>query len=81
MQSHYTVQVLECYLRGNLNAMRRMICSSHLEKCSKCRALLLNLQANEIFLQDLRTSILNWKKIHRLCGKTDPARKRVRPKS
>lgn len=54
---HYTKDELELYRHGQMSVLGRINYSSHLQECEKCQNLLKELEAEDEFVKELRSSI------------------------
>lgn len=54
---HYTKEELELYRHGQMSVLGRINCSSHLLECEECQKLLKELEAEDEFVKELRSSI------------------------
>ena len=54
---HYTKEELELYRHGQMSVLGRINCSSHLQECEVCRKLLKELEAEDEFVKELRSSL------------------------
>ena len=54
---HYTKEELELYRHGQMSVLGKINCSSHLRECEECRKLLEDLEAEDDFVKELRSSI------------------------
>ena len=54
---HYTKEELELYRHGQMSVLGRINCSSHLHECEECQKLLKELEAEDDFVKELRSSI------------------------
>ncbi len=54
---HYTKEELELYRHGQMSVLGRINCSSHLQECEECKKLLKELEAEDEFVKELRSSI------------------------
>lgn len=58
---HYTKEELELYRHGQMSVLGKINCSSHLRECEECRKLLEELEAEDDFVKELRSSIQIYK--------------------
>ena len=55
---HYTKEELELYRHGQMSVLGRVACATHLQKCAGCCDLLKELESEDDFVKELRSSIL-----------------------
>ena len=60
---HYTKEELELYRHGQLSVFSKINCASHLQECEECRELLKELEADDDFMKELRSSILLYESV------------------
>lgn len=54
---HYTKEELELYRHGQMSVLGKINCSSHLHECEACQNLLKELESEDDFMKELRSSI------------------------
>ena len=59
---HYTKEELELSRSGQMNLLGRINCAAHLKKCDKCQKLLEELAEDDILIDHLRESIMEYQK-------------------
>ena len=69
---HYTKEELELYRHGQMAVLGRITCASHLKKCAECRELLKELEAEDDFVKELRSSILLYESVSKNSQKSKP---------
>ena len=69
---HYTKEELELYRHGQMSVLGRVTCASHLQKCEECRDLLKELESEDDFVKELRSSILLFESVSKNSQKSKP---------
>lgn len=54
---HYTKEELERYRHHEMSVLGRINCSSHLKECDDCAKLLLEIEQDDSFVDELRDSL------------------------
>jgi len=54
---HYTKEELELYRHGQMSVLGRINCASHLQECEACQKLQKELESEDEFVKELRSSI------------------------
>ena len=54
---HYSKEDLELYRNGKMSVLGRLNCAHHLKECEQCNKILQELQEDDNFLTELRSSI------------------------
>ena len=54
---HFTKEELELYRNNEMSFVRRISCAAHLKECPACTRLLEELEAEDVFVNELRTSL------------------------
>ncbi len=54
---HYTKEELELYRSKEMPLISRVRCAAHLKQCVECASLLKELEAEDVFVAELRESI------------------------
>ncbi len=62
---HYRKEELELYRHGQMSVLGRVNCATHLQKCAECRELLKELESEDDFVEELRSSILLYKSVEK----------------
>ena len=55
---HYTKEELEMYRDCALGKWNRMVCAAHLKKCTECRNRYNTLLKDDVFLREVKNSVL-----------------------
>ena len=58
---HYTKEELELYRHDQMSVLGRIACSAHLKNCETCAGALRELEEEDRFVDDLRTSVRLYK--------------------
>ena len=61
---HYTKEELELFRHGEMSVLGRIACSAHLKNCESCSAMLRELEDEDRFVDDLRTSVRLYKDLN-----------------
>ena len=61
---HYTKEELELFRHDQMSVLGRIACSAHLKNCEECAALLRELEEEDRFVDDLRTSVRLYKDLN-----------------
>ena len=69
---HYTKEELELYRHGQMSVLGRVTCASHLQKCEECRELLKELESEDDFVKELRSSLLLFESVAKELPKAKP---------
>ena len=54
---HYSKEELELYRNHQMSVLKRIVCAGHLNECRICSSRLKELETDDHFLNDLRSSI------------------------
>ena len=54
---HYSKEELELYRNHQMSVLKRIVCAGHLNECRICSRRLKELEADDLFLNELRSSI------------------------
>ena len=57
MKEHYSKEELELYRNHQMSVLGQISCSVHLKECPACAKLLKELDEDDRFLRDLRSSV------------------------
>ena len=66
---HYTKEELELYRHGQMSVLGRINCASHLQECEGCRNLLEELESEDEFVIELRSSLQAYDAIAKESGR------------
>ena len=69
---HYTKEELELYRHGQMAVLGRITCAAHLQECAECRELLKELEAEDDFMKELRSSLLLYESVSNEIPKAKP---------
>lgn len=58
---HYSKEELELYRHDQMSVLGRIACSAHLKICETCAGVLRELEEEDRFVDDLRTSVRIYK--------------------
>lgn len=59
--SHYTKEELELFRHDQMSVLGRISCAAHLKNCPECEKLLRELEDEDRFVEDLRSSVKLYK--------------------
>ena len=54
---HYTKEELELFRNGHMSVFGRISCAAHLDECKDCRDTFEELKKEDLFLDELRSSV------------------------
>ena len=61
---HYTKEELELFRHDRMSVLGRIACAAHLKNCEDCAARLRELEEEDRFVDDLRTSVRLYKDLN-----------------
>ena len=66
---HYTKEQLDCYRHHQMSVLGRVKCAAHLKECDECAKLLVELEQDDSFVDELREGL----KCYQEAGQPPPA--------